>query len=87
MLLFVYKFVNILIYVLYRRQGKVFHLRIRRPTRNGIDGKPVKMYQLENGFYFDSLYNLIIHYKTNPLKSPVMPLLFMRLNILIGRIV
>jgi hypothetical protein len=55
----------------FRRQGKVYHLRIRRPTRTGNDGKPVKMYQLENGVYFDSLYSLVVNYRINPLKSPV----------------
>lgn len=57
--------------IFHRRQGKVYHLRIRRPTRSGSDGKPMKMYQLESDVYFDSLYSLVIHYKTNPLKSPV----------------
>ncbi|XP_032784471.2 1-phosphatidylinositol 4,5-bisphosphate phosphodiesterase gamma-1 isoform X1 [Daphnia magna] len=58
------------------RQGKVYHLRIRRPTRSGSDGKPMKMYQLESDVYFDSLYSLVIHYKTNPLKSPSFSIVF-----------
>ena len=55
------------------RKGEVHHVPIRdRQLENGHC-----RYYLVDQVYFDSLYSLICHYKTNPLKSA-------KFNILLG---
>lgn len=54
---------------LIRRQGRIEHFRIKRPPLK-VDGRVVKYYQVETES-FDSLYNLINHYKTKPLHCRV----------------
>ena len=50
--------------VVYRRQGKVNHCRIKSKQDRG----QTKYYLIDN-LLFDSLYPLITHYRQHPLRS------------------
>ena len=49
-----------------RRQGEVHHCHIRTKQEWG----QTKFYLVEQSL-FDSLYSLIVHYRSHPLRSPV----------------
>ena len=50
----------------FRRQGQVHHCHIRTRQEWGR----TKYYLIEPNCY-DSLYSLIMHYRSHPLRSPV----------------